>query len=119
VLGRSDHQVNRDGRLVALTDVETALQSIAGVERAAVFANGRTRRGAALMALCVPSKAGIPGERELRRACMDVLPKHAIPDAFLIVSELPLLPSGKLDRIAIRARYASGAADEKTAPGGN
>jgi len=106
VCGRADHHVNRDGRLVALTDVEAALQNIAGIERAAVVANGRTRRGAALIAVCLASPAGAPGGRELRRACLDVLPKHAIPDEFLFVADLPMLPSGKLDRVAIRARYA-------------
>jgi acyl-CoA synthetase (AMP-forming)/AMP-acid ligase II len=118
VCGRVDHHVNRDGRLVALTDVEAALQNVAGIERAAVVAHGRTRRGAALVAVCLPSAAGAPGVKELRRACLDVLPKHAIPDEFLFVTDLPVLPSGKLDRVAIRARYAPAAADD-AAPAGS
>lgn len=110
VRGRADHHVNRDGRLVALTEVEAALERIEGIARAAVVSSGRSRRGAALIAVCVPAAAGISSGRHLRRACLDVLPRHAIPDEFLLVSELPVLPSGKLDRIAIRTRYVARAA---------
>jgi acyl-coenzyme A synthetase/AMP-(fatty) acid ligase len=117
VCGRADHHVNRDGRLVALTDVEGALQNIASIERAAVVVNGRTRRGVALIAICVASPGGVPCGKDLRRACLDVLPKHAIPDEFLFVPDLPLLPSGKLDRVAINARYAP-ASPDTPAPAG-
>jgi acyl-coenzyme A synthetase/AMP-(fatty) acid ligase len=110
VLGRSDHHVNRDGRLVALTDIETALQCIDGIAQAAVVARGRTRRGQALTAVCVPSAPGRHDPRGLRRACLELLPKHAIPDAFVLVPELPRLASGKIDRVRLGERFAPGAA---------
>ncbi|WP_159397257.1 class I adenylate-forming enzyme family protein [Sorangium cellulosum] len=102
VLGRGDHAVKRDGRLVMLAEVERALERLAGVERAAVVVAGETRRGRGIVAFCTP-RAGVeiePGG--LRRACQGALPAYAVPDEICLLPSLPLLPSGKLDRRALQ-----------------
>jgi acyl-CoA synthetase (AMP-forming)/AMP-acid ligase II len=115
VLGRSDHHVKRDGRLVSLTDVESALRHIDGIRQAAVIASDHGRRGRTLVAVCVPAGPDEPDERRLRRACLDVLPRHAIPDRFVLVADLPRLPSGKLDRVRLGVMHGQAGVPAGTA----
>ena len=39
----------------------------------------------------------------MRQKCFDLLPRYAVPDEVVIVESLPHLPSGKVDRRAVRA----------------
>jgi acyl-coenzyme A synthetase/AMP-(fatty) acid ligase len=101
VLGRCDHAVKRDGRLVMLGDVEQALARLAGVGRAAAVVAGETLRGRGIVAFVAPHNdmdhVGLDPDA-LRRAMRDVLPAYAVPDDLRVVPALPLLPGGKLDR---------------------
>jgi acyl-CoA synthetase (AMP-forming)/AMP-acid ligase II len=38
----------------------------------------------------------------VRRKCFELLPGYAVPDEVVIVDVLPQLPSGKVDRRAVR-----------------
>ncbi|MEO0972315.1 MAG: fatty acid--CoA ligase family protein [Pseudomonadota bacterium] len=108
VLGRLDHQAKRDGKLVALGDVEAALEQLPQFRRAVAFADHRAPpgpRGSYLVACCEAADGTAWDEKALRRASMDVLPKHAIPDRFHPVIEWPQLPSGKIDRQALIKKY--------------
>lgn len=126
VLGRTDHQVKRDGELVAFADVEMALVAIPGVSQAAVFSDGRCARGDTLVACCVPDSAQSIDERTIRAACRSRMPAYAVPDRVVFTAELPLLDSGKVDRAALRLDFGSAAAEpdvaadrEEAAPDGN
>jgi acyl-coenzyme A synthetase/AMP-(fatty) acid ligase len=104
ILGRSGLSVKRDGLLVVFADVEAAVERVAGVQRAVVVAAGENRRGSRLVAICVLAPAGEPPRAEaVRQRCFDLLPQYAVPDEVLIVESLPHLPSGKVDRRALRA----------------
>jgi acyl-CoA synthetase (AMP-forming)/AMP-acid ligase II len=107
VLGRSDHSIKRDGLLVLFADVETALQSIAGVEAAAVIAQGESLRGRGLTAYCVMSANSGLDSAAIRSQCFELLPKRAIPDKVFIIEALPLLSNGKIDRQALINREGS------------
>lgn len=98
VLGRCDHSIKRDGLLVLFADVENALQSISGVEAAAVITKGESLRGKGLWAFCVVNKTSDLDSVAIRAACFELLPKRAIPDKVIIVENLPLLMNGKLNR---------------------
>jgi acyl-CoA synthetase (AMP-forming)/AMP-acid ligase II len=103
VLGRSGLSVKRDGLLVVFADVEAAVERVEGVQRAVVVAAGESRRGPRLVAVCLAD-----GKREevrpdaVRRRCFELLPRYAVPDEVVIVDSLPHLPSGKVDRRAVR-----------------
>ena len=101
VLGRSDHAVKRDGRLVMLAEVERAIERLPGVERAAAVVVGETLRGRGIVSFCSPREGVTVEPGPLRRACQEALPSYAVPDAIHVLSALPLLPSGKLDRRAL------------------
>ncbi|MCI5167252.1 MAG: long-chain fatty acid--CoA ligase, partial [Candidatus Electrothrix sp. GM3_4] len=98
IMGRRDHCVNRDGLLVFFADVETSLKGIEAVENAVVISKGESRRGKGMIACCVPAKGGTANESDIRKACIDILPARAVPDQIVILDELPMLPSGKVDR---------------------
>jgi o-succinylbenzoate---CoA ligase len=60
-------------------------------------------------AVVVPQDPARPPElAALRAAVRDVLPAAAAPRAMVVVDALPLLASGKADRLAIRALAARG-----------
>nr|VFJ71795.1 MAG: AMP-binding enzyme C-terminal domain-containing protein [Candidatus Kentron sp. FM]VFJ72736.1 MAG: AMP-binding enzyme C-terminal domain-containing protein [Candidatus Kentron sp. FM]VFK06087.1 MAG: AMP-binding enzyme C-terminal domain-containing protein [Candidatus Kentron sp. FM] len=98
VYGRYDHSVNRDGLLVLFSDVEKAIETMEGVDAAAVVTKGESGRGKGLVAYCVLGKGIDLTEKDIRSACFDLLPRNAIPDRIVIVRALPLLGNGKIDR---------------------
>lgn len=106
VLGRSDHAVKRDGRLVMLAEVERAIERLPGVEKAAAIVAGETNRGRGIVVCCALREGADVDSDALRRACHDVLPAYAIPDEIRTLAALPTLPGGKLDRRALQQSLA-------------
>jgi len=108
VLGREDHSVNRDGRLVVLAEVERAMERLPGVERAVTVLGADQLRGRAIVAYCAlrADGHGLDASR-VREACVGVLPPYAIPDQVVITSALPLLANGKVDRKALAAEASN------------
>jgi acyl-CoA synthetase (AMP-forming)/AMP-acid ligase II len=107
VLGREDHSVNRDGRLVVLAEVERAMERLPGVERAITVLGSDQLRGRAIVAYCALRDGhGLDASR-VRDACAGVLPPYAIPDQVVITSALPLLANGKVDRKALAAEASN------------
>ncbi|EPX62654.1 Long-chain-fatty-acid--CoA ligase [Cystobacter fuscus DSM 2262] len=103
VLGRTDLGVKRDGRLLMLTDIEGAVQRVCGVERAVAVLGSQGLRGRRLIVFCVPREGQSLEPARVRATCLDLLPGYALPDEVRLLSTLPLLPSGKVDRQALRA----------------
>jgi acyl-CoA synthetase (AMP-forming)/AMP-acid ligase II len=112
VLGRSGLSVKRDGLLVVFADVEAAVEKVEGIQRAVVVAAGETLRGSRLVAVCLADRGGAdrsgegPRPDAVRQKCFDLLPRYAVPDEVVIVDALPHLPSGKVDRRAVRELVA-------------
>ncbi len=102
-LGRLDHQVKLRGFRIELGEIEAALEALPAVERAVVLlheAGGDHR----LMAFLRTVEAGMPAETQIRTHLASRLPEYMIPAAFLAVAEVPLTPSGKVDRKALGRR---------------
>ncbi|WP_143576539.1 non-ribosomal peptide synthetase, partial [Streptomyces acidiscabies] len=112
-LGRADNQINVRGFRVEPGEVEAVLGEHPGVVRAGV-----TVRGERLVAYVVVREDGAPGPEELRAHALRTLPRHAVPQAFVTVAELPLSPNGKLDLKALPAPEAE-ARPEGRAPRGH
>jgi amino acid adenylation domain-containing protein len=105
LLGRADHQVKVRGYRVELTEIEAALRRHEAVEQAAVALreiDGEKTLCAWLTAR--EARAGL--DVELRRFLRSHLPEYAVPSRFLVMSSLPLTPSGKIDRRALPSAAA-------------
>ncbi|MFG2895762.1 amino acid adenylation domain-containing protein [Streptomyces zaomyceticus] len=95
-LGRTDRQVKVRGNRVELGEIETALAALRGVARAAVIV-----RDGALVGYAVPAPGAAPGSEALHTALTEALPAAMVPSAVVVLAELPLTPSGKLDQNAL------------------
>lgn len=102
-LGRTDDQVKIRGFRVELGEIETALTRQGGVGTAAVLLrhdDGIER----LVAYLVPDSDLLPAASSLRSALAETLPPYMVPVHIEMLSEMPRLTSGKIDRKALRAR---------------
>ncbi|MCG8461545.1 MAG: amino acid adenylation domain-containing protein [Holophagales bacterium] len=99
--GRHDRQLKLRGFRIEPAEIESALEALDGVARAAVEAVGGRGGEAYLVAYVVPEKASSPSAGSLRAGLRKVLPEPLIPSRFVELSELPLTPRGKLDRRAL------------------
>jgi amino acid adenylation domain-containing protein len=112
-LGREDGQVKVRGSRVELGEVEAALCGHAWVRAAAAAAREDASGERRLVAYVVTDeeREGVAGE--LRGYLKLRLPGHMVPTSFVRLEQLPLLPSGKVDR---RALPAPGVADGAERP---
>jgi amino acid adenylation domain-containing protein/non-ribosomal peptide synthase protein (TIGR01720 family) len=104
-LGRTDRQVKLRGNRIEPGEIEAALTRLPAVARAAV-----TVRDNALVAYVVPSADASPDPARLREALAAALPAALVPASCAVLADLPLTPSGKLDRNALPAPQAERAA---------
>jgi amino acid adenylation domain-containing protein len=99
LLGRRDRQLKVSGQRIEPAEVEAALRRHPAVRAALVVpvreTSGGVRLGAYLVAHPEPS-AG-----ELREAIEHDLPPRCVPSVYALVEDLPLMPSGKVDRRAL------------------
>ncbi|HSF40965.1 MAG TPA: amino acid adenylation domain-containing protein [Thermoanaerobaculia bacterium] len=100
-LGRADHQVKIRGFRVEPGEIETLLAAHPAVREAVVSARPAPSGETRLVAHVLPEPGSSPGVGELRAYLGERLPDHMVPSAFVILSEMPLLPSGKVDRKAL------------------
>ncbi|WKX74036.1 amino acid adenylation domain-containing protein [Streptomyces sp. XD-27] len=101
-LGRADDQVKVRGFRVELGEVEAAMLRHPGIAAAAAAvradAVGRDRLVGYLLA-----DGAAPTLTELRAFLAGIVPDPAIPSALVVLDELPMTPSGTLDRKALPA----------------
>jgi amino acid adenylation domain-containing protein len=99
-LGRLDFQVKVRGFRIELGEIETVLESHPAVRRAAVLLRNDQDSGPLLAAyLARGEEAAGP---DVRAFLAERLPAHAVPSVFVELESLPLTPSGKVDRAALR-----------------
>jgi O-succinylbenzoic acid--CoA ligase len=107
VRGRADDVINTGGEKVVAAEVEAALGSCAGVREAAVVGRPDPEWGEVVAAVVVPADPAAPPLLADVRAHVRVrLPGYAAPAALVLMPELPMLPSGKPDRAALKAMVA-------------
>ncbi len=98
-LGRADEQVKIRGYRIELGEIQAALSGLGGVEQAVVIAR-EDRRGDKRL---VGYITGTADPTDLRTQLAQRLPAYLVPAAVVVVDELPLTVSGKLDARALPA----------------
>ncbi len=102
-LGRIDEQVKVRGFRIEPGEIESAINSHAGVKACVVIAREDTPGEKRLVAYFVGEAGSAPSSAELGSYLKERLPEHMLPAAFVMLESLPLSPSGKIDRRALPA----------------
>lgn len=101
--GRADDVINTGGEKVVPAQVECALRSLGSISDAVVVGAQDAEWGERVTAIIVPAdRADPPSLARLRMELRDVLPRYAVPRAVVCLGEIPMLASGKPDRLKLR-----------------
>ncbi len=95
-LGRIDNQVKLRGLRIELGEIESLLATHPQVEQTVVILQTDRAENQHLVAYIVGKNLSVT-PRELRSFLQAKLPVYMIPSAFVILSEFPLNPNGKID----------------------
>ena len=101
-LGRADDQVKIRGYRIELGEIEAALRSHPEVKSAAVAAHEAMPGERYLVGYIVPHASMLTAD-DLRRFLAERLPDYMVPGQFVQLDQLPLTPSGKVDRRSLPA----------------
>ena len=109
-LGRLDHQTKILGVRIEPGEVEAALNEHPAVRESAVLAwKDRVTADSRLVAYFVPTFGLVEGAasaaeiEEIQRSLRSRLPESMVPTSLVALPEMPLTPSGKIDRRALPA----------------
>lgn len=100
-LGRLDSQVKIRGFRVELSEIESVLLECSGVRSAAVALREDTPGVPQLVAYLVPRGDAPPDESAIRARLRARLPAYMMPALFETIQEIPMLSSGKADRLKL------------------
>ena len=118
--GRLDFQIKVRGHRIEPGEIEARLQAHADVAQALVVAR-EDRPGDARLAAYVVLRGGELDAAGLRDHLRVDLPDHMLPQHYVALAAMPLLPNGKIDRHALPApraeqRPQASAADAPSTP---
>ncbi|MGD1704143.1 non-ribosomal peptide synthetase [Dapis sp. BLCC M229] len=103
-LGRIDNQVKIRGFRIEIGEIETTLSQHPIVKETVVLAREDQPGNKRLVAYVVPENETtqdvVP---QLKQYLKEKLAEYMVPSAFVVLSELPLTPSGKVNRRALPA----------------
>lgn len=99
-LGRLDSQIKLRGYRIELNEIEAALSSCQGVGSAVAAVRATPSGDQRLVAYVVP-RGPMPTAELLRDHVRATLPEYMLPQAFMRLDSLPLLPNGKINRAAL------------------
>ncbi|HYE24563.1 MAG TPA: fatty acid--CoA ligase family protein, partial [Clostridia bacterium] len=101
LVGRADDLVKVSGEKVYPSEVETALETIEGVDEVAVVPFPDEKHGARLHAFLTTKPGAEVSETKLRSACREMLEPHKVPRSFSFVEQMPRTVTGKTDKRAL------------------
>lgn len=102
-LGRADRQVKVRGFRIELGEIEAVLARHPGIGGVSVLAPARPGGERDLIAYVVPRPGLTLTPGELRAHLESRLPRHMLPQAFVVLDRLPLNANGKVDTRALPA----------------
>ena len=110
-LGRRDRQVKLRGFRIEPAEVETVIRSHPAARDAVVVLDERAGSARLVAAVAVDDAKVDAGA--LRVFTAERLPEFMVPAAFVVLEQLPLTPSGKIDRLRVQETIAGAPATER------
>jgi fatty-acyl-CoA synthase len=108
ITARLKELIIRGGENVSPYEVEDALRGAAGMADICVVPVPSAHWGEEICAVILRQPAQAPDLTDLAARAERKLARYKRPDRYVVVDELPSLPSGKIDRVAVRKRMAQG-----------
>ncbi|HAA31666.1 MAG TPA: non-ribosomal peptide synthetase, partial [Cyanobacteria bacterium UBA8553] len=102
-LGRCDRQIKRRGFRVELGEIEAVLTQHRGISEAVVSDWDDESGTKRLVAYIVTKPESTPTTNELHQFLLQQLPQYMVPSNIMLLSALPRLPNGKVNRKALPA----------------
>ncbi|MEA4862688.1 MAG: amino acid adenylation domain-containing protein [Victivallaceae bacterium] len=100
-LGRADRQIKIRGFRIEPEGVEDALRQLTGIDDAVVAVNRDPHTGTYCLDGYVTIKSAGIDPTHIREQLAGVLPEFMVPATITIMAELPVTPTGKIDRQAL------------------
>lgn len=100
-LGRIDRQVKLRGFRIEPGEIESKLSGHPGIKEASVIVREDKPGNQRLAAYVVVKKNETVSDDDLKNFLRESLPEYMVPNAFVFLEQLPILPNGKIDRAAL------------------
>ncbi|MFA5018912.1 MAG: phosphopantetheine-binding protein, partial [Methylobacter sp.] len=101
-LGRIDNQVKIRGYRIELGEIEERLHQHPAIKDAAVLITEEAPGNKRLVAYLVGRQFAVMPEAPVLQAYLkQTLPDYMVPSSYVALDELPLMPNGKRDRLAL------------------
>ncbi len=99
IFGRSDHQIKLRGYRMELGEIEGTVSSLPGIELCVAAVKEFGSDDPRLIAYVIVNDKY--QERQVRQLMKDRLPSYMLPGHYQVLSKMPLLANGKIDRQAL------------------
>jgi len=107
IVDRKKDIIIRGGENISGAEVEAALYACTGIAEASVFGAPDERLGEIVVAVLHPAEGSTIDEAALRAFLTGKLAAYKIPERMVFSDEpLPRLGTGKIDRVALKQKYA-------------
>jgi acyl-CoA ligase (AMP-forming) (exosortase A-associated) len=102
--GRRDTMIKSSGYRISPTEVEEVLFQSGEISHAAVIGIPDEILGQSIKAFVVAKNGHGVDTAELLAFCATKMPRHMVPKSVEVLEELPKMPNGKVDYVALRCR---------------
>lgn len=97
-VGRKDTQVKVRGFRIEIGEIETVLAAHPNIHQAVILAKKMNDGNNSLFAYYTVSSGSQIEQEEIRKYMGQILPEYMVPERFIEMEQMPLSPTGKIDR---------------------
>ncbi|WP_018663062.1 AMP-binding protein [Heyndrickxia acidiproducens] len=106
IVGRKKELINRGGEKISPYEVEDVIRQLPGIQQVAVIGIPDPKYGEQVAAYVAAGEKGAASQEELAQAILDLcrqsLSSYKCPSKIKFVSEIPVGPTGKVQRIRLK-----------------